>query len=77
MAPGSASDAGKNAADCIFLGDRLMPVVQALRMARRTQAIVRQNFALAIGYNLLAVPLAIMGHVTPLIAAIAPSLAMP
>lgn len=73
MAPGSASDAGKNAADCIFLGDRLMPVVQALRMARRTQAIVRQNFALAIGYNIIAVPLAFMGHVTPLVAALAMS----
>src|SRR3546814_20198599 len=46
IAPGSASDAGKNAADCIFLGDRLMPVMLAIRVARRTQAIVRQNFAL-------------------------------
>lgn len=73
MAPGSASDAGKNAADCIFLGDRLMPVVQTVRMARRTQRIVRQNFILAIGYNVVAVPLAILGHVTPLIAALAMS----
>ncbi len=73
MAPGSASDAGKNAADCIFLGDRLMPVVQAVRMGRRTQAIVRQNFALAITYNVIAVPLAFLGYVTPLVAAIAMS----
>lgn len=73
MAPGSASDAGKNAADCIFLGDRMMPVVQAVRMARRTQAIVRQNFCLAIGYNFIAVPLAFLGYVTPLVAAIAMS----
>lgn len=73
MAPGSASDVGKNAADCIFLGDRLMPIVDTIRMARRTQAIVRQNFALAIGYNAIAVPLAFLGLVTPLIAAIAMS----
>jgi len=73
IAPGSASDAGKNAADCIILGDRLMPAVDAIRMARRTQAIVRQNFALAIGYNIVAVPLAFLGHVTPLVAAIAMS----
>jgi len=73
MAPGSASDAGKNAADCIFLGDQMMPVVQAVRMARRTQAIVRQNFTLAIGYNFIAVPLAFLGYVTPLVAAIAMS----
>lgn len=73
MAPGSASDVGKNAADCIFLGDRLMPVVETVRMARRTQAIVRQNFMLAIVYNVVAVPLAFLGLVTPLIAAIAMS----
>ena len=73
MAPGSASDVGKNAADCIFLGDRLLPVVETIRMARRTQAIVRQNFVLAIGYNAIAVPLAFLGLVTPLIAAIAMS----
>ena len=73
MAPGSASDVGKNAADCIFLGDRMMPVVQTVRMARRTQAVVRQNFILAIGYNMIAVPLAFFGFVTPLVAAIAMS----
>lgn len=73
MAPGSASDVGKNASDCIFMGDRLMPVVDTIRMARRTQAIVRQNFALAIGYNAVAVPLAFAGLVTPLVAAIAMS----
>ena len=73
MAPGSASDVGKNAADCIFLGDNMMPVVQAIRMARRTQAIVRQNFCLAIGYNFIAVPLAFLGYVTPLVAALAMS----
>ncbi len=73
MAPASASDAGKNAADCIFLGDQLMPVVETMRMARRTQAVVRQNFVLAIVYNVVAVPLAFMGLVTPLVAAIAMS----
>ncbi|WAC23304.1 heavy metal translocating P-type ATPase [Blastomonas sp. SL216] len=73
MAPGSASDVGKNASDCIFMGDRLMPVVDTIRMARRTQAIVRQNFALAIAYNAIAVPLAFAGLVTPLVAAIAMS----
>ncbi|MGQ2940818.1 MAG: heavy metal translocating P-type ATPase [Blastomonas fulva] len=73
MAPGSASDVGKNASDCIFLGDRLMPVADTIRMARRTQAIVRQNFMLAIGYNIIAVPLAFAGLVTPLVAALAMS----
>jgi Cu2+-exporting ATPase len=73
MAPASASDVGKTAADLVFLGDRLMPVAQAVQAARRTMAVVRQNFVLAIGYNVLAVPLAIAGQVTPLVAAIAMS----
>jgi Cu2+-exporting ATPase len=45
----------------------------AIRAARATQRIVRQNFALAIGYNAIAVPLAVMGMVTPLVAALAMS----
>jgi Cu2+-exporting ATPase len=73
MAPASASDVGKTAADLVFLGDRLLPVAQAVQAARRTMAVVRQNFVLAIGYNVLAVPLAIAGQVTPLVAAIAMS----
>jgi Cu2+-exporting ATPase len=73
MAPASASDVGKTAADLVFMGDRLLPVAQAVLAARRTMAVVRQNFILAIGYNVLAVPLAIAGQVTPLVAAIAMS----
>ncbi|MCM0033045.1 heavy metal translocating P-type ATPase [Sandarakinorhabdus limnophila] len=73
MAPGSAADASQNAADAVFLGTSLAPVATAIRAARATQAVVRQNFALAIGYNIIAVPLAISGLVTPLVAALAMS----
>lgn len=73
IAPASASDIGQQAADIVFLGDSLMPVAKSVRAARATMRIVRQNFVLAIGYNVLAVPLAIAGHVTPLVAAIAMS----
>ncbi len=74
IAPGTASDASQQAADAVFIGERLMPVALAVQVARRTMAIVRQNFGFAIGYNILAVPLALTGLVTPLVAAIAMSL---
>lgn len=73
IAPGSASDVGQQAADAVFTSDSLVPVALSVKVARRTMQTVRQNFALAIGYNILAVPLALAGLVTPLIAAIAMS----
>mgnify|MGYP003666326391 FL=1 len=74
IAPGTASDVGQQAADAVFTSASLMPVALSIRVARRTMQIVHQNFALAIGYNICAVPLALTGMVTPLIAAIAMSL---
>jgi Cu2+-exporting ATPase len=73
LAPASAADASRQAADAVFMGDGLAPVARAIAMARATRRIVRQNFALAIGYNIIAVPLAIAGIVTPLVAALAMS----
>jgi len=73
MAPASASDVGQTAADAVFLGESLAPVAVAVTAARRTMRVVRQNFAIAIGYNAIAVPLALMGKVTPLVAAVAMS----
>ena len=73
IAPGTASDASQQAADAVFIGEGLMPVALAVRVARAAMRIVRQNFGFSIAYNLLAVPLALTGLVTPLIAAIAMS----
>lgn len=73
IAPGSASDVGRQAADFVFTGDSLLALPRAVRASRRTMRVVRQNFMLAIGYNVLAVPLAMAGLVTPLIAAVAMS----
>ena len=73
IAPGTASDVGRQAADLVFMGDSLLALPRAVRMARATMKVVRQNFALAVGYNLLAVPLAMAGRVTPLLAAVAMS----
>jgi Cu2+-exporting ATPase len=74
MAPGAASDVSQQAADIVYLGTGTRQVVEALRTARQTMRIVRQNIGLAILYNALAVPLAMAGFVTPLVAAVAMSL---
>ncbi|MFO1033514.1 MAG: heavy metal translocating P-type ATPase [Hyphomicrobiales bacterium] len=73
MAPASASDVGRMAADFVFTRDDLAAVTFAHRVARKTARIVKENFALAIAYNLLAVPLAMAGQLNPLIAAVAMS----
>lgn len=73
IAPGTASDVSRQAADAVFVGDSLLPVARAIKVARATMGVVRQNFGFAIGYNLFAVPLALAGLVTPLVAAIAMS----
>jgi P-type Cu2+ transporter len=73
ISPAAAAEATQNAADAVFQGDALMPVVEILRVARRADRLVRQNLGLALLYNLGAVPLAILGAVTPLVAAIAMS----
>jgi Cu2+-exporting ATPase len=73
MSPGSAAAVSQTAADLLFQGRALAPVALALSTARLADRLVRQNFALAILYNLGAVPLAMAGLATPLIAAVAMS----
>lgn len=73
MAPGTAIDMAQNAADIVFMGDDFNAVGKAYRLAVRTQRIIRENFWIATIYNVIAIPLAFMGYVTPMIAALAMS----
>lgn len=73
LSPSSAADISQTAADAIFQGERLGPILETLAVAQRTRAMSLQNFAIALGYNALFVPLAVAGYVTPLIAALAMS----
>ncbi len=73
MSPISAAHLSQATADLVFLGKPLAPVVAAIDYARKALLLMRQNLWLAVGYNALAVPIAISGVVTPLIAAAAMS----
>lgn len=73
IAPGTAIDMAQNAADIVFMGENLAPVYEAYQIAKLSQKLVRQNFALAIIYNICVIPMALAGMVTPMIAALAMS----
>ncbi len=73
LSPAEAADVSQIAADIIFQGERLAPIAEALDTARRSRRLVLQNFGLAFLYNVIAVPIAMAGLVTPLIAAVAMS----
>jgi P-type Cu2+ transporter len=73
MSPISAAHLSQATADLVFLGKPLAPVVAAIDFSRRALRLMRQNLWLAVGYNVLAVPIAIGGFVTPLVAAAAMS----
>jgi Cu2+-exporting ATPase len=73
MSPADATDIAQNEADVVFQGDRLAPVAEALAVARRSNRLVLQNLGLAFAYNSATIPLAMIGLVTPLVAAIAMS----
>ena len=73
MSPTSGTDITQSHADAVFMGDLLGPVGRAIEISVLARSLMRENLALAIAYNAIATPLAMMGFVTPLIAAAAMS----
>lgn len=68
--PAGATDLAQSAADLVLQRDGLAMLPAAIRIARRAQAVARQNIGFSVAYNVVAVPLAVAGMVTPLIAAL-------
>lgn len=73
ISPASALDAARVASDIVLLGQDLSPLPDALRIAVQARRRIKQNFALSLAYNVVAVPVALVGLATPLIAALAMS----
>ncbi len=73
ISPADASAVSQTAADLIFQGDSLDALVETHSVAGSARRLVLQNFALAFSYNAIAVPFAVAGYVTPLVAAVAMS----
>ncbi len=73
MSPSEAADISQTAAGVVFTGAKLAPVALAMKVARIARRLTLQNFALAIGYNAVAIPVAVLGHASPIVAAIAMS----
>jgi Cu2+-exporting ATPase len=73
LSPIAAADLARAEADAVFLGEKLEPIVFAVDAARRARRLMTGNLAFSALYNLCAVPLAVFGMVTPLIAALAMS----
>jgi len=70
IALGSGTDVSVESADIVLMQNELDKVRQATLLSRRTLRTIKQNIGLSFAYNSIMVPLAMMGHVTPLVAAI-------
>ncbi|MBO6758324.1 MAG: heavy metal translocating P-type ATPase [Roseibium sp.] len=73
LSPVTAVHLSQAAADAVFLGERLWPVADALRISGRARRAIEQNLWISAIYNVIAVPIAVAGYVTPLVAAVAMS----
>lgn len=74
VAMDTATDFARTRADCVLLNNKLNTLPLVFQLAHKSKRIIRQNIAWALGYNLLALPLAAMGYIPPYLAAIGMSL---
>lgn len=70
MSPSSAIDVAQTNADIVFQGDKLQPIKDAYNTAKFSNKLVMQNIALSVAYNIITIPLAMLGLINPIIAAI-------
>ncbi|QOV40026.1 copper-translocating P-type ATPase [Streptomyces ferrugineus] len=74
IAMGSGTDVAIGAADVTLVRGDIEALGDAVRLARRTLATIRVNLLWAFGYNAVTVPLAVVGLLNPMVAAVAMSL---
>ena len=74
ISPASALDAARVASDIVLLGQDIAPIADAVRIGGQASRRIVENFLISGGYNVVAVPLALVGMATPLAAALAMSL---
>jgi Cu2+-exporting ATPase len=70
IAMGGGTDVARASGDMVLIGDRLGLIASAFELSRKTLSVIRQNLWWAAAYNIVALPLAIAGHVTPWIASL-------
>lgn len=73
ISPASALDAARVASDIVLMGRDIAPIAEALQVARKSTARIKENFSISFLYNVVAVPIALVGLATPLLAALAMS----
>ncbi len=70
IAMGGGTQVARSTSDIVLLSENLLDVARALRTGRQAMRVMKSNFAWAVGYNLLALPFAVLGYIPPWVAAI-------